>query len=359
MQGIVQGELALNNKVIHHLDHCLGCLACENLCPSNVKYEVLIDSIREYTATQKPSRKTALLISALTRPGWQKILFGFLHFYQRSGLQWLARKTRLLKLLGLNEQDKLLAKLNKRLSLKKSYAAAGKSLGSVSLFTGCMGNAFEQKAILASISVLNKLSYDVSIPQQVCCGALHQHSGYKQQANKLAQTNMQLLTNNDTAKNTKAILFTASGCGAQLKSALKQSNTTVTSVLAFVQQHIKTHPVTFNPLAINIALHQPCSLQNVLKQTDSVTDVLNNIPQLKITELQSQCCGAAGKNMLTQTHLAKQVRQPLIEQINLINPEFVVTSNIGCLLHIQAGLDKKIQCIHPVELLEKSIKPKF
>ncbi|MBN4080449.1 (Fe-S)-binding protein [Beggiatoa alba] len=356
MQGVVQGELALSPKLVRHLDHCLGCLSCEKICPSTVQYETLIDSIRAYTMAQKPqSQIQARLISLLIKPSIQKSCYHLLRFYQFSGLQKVLRYSRILKLVRLEKQEKLLPKLYPVLKLKPRYPAKQPSIGSVALFTGCMGQLFEQKAIQASIRVLTHLGYNVDIPDQVCCGALHQHSGFPQQAGSLAKKNRQSFLSNT---HYNAILFTASGCGAQLKSTFKGSKaqTAITSIMQFILQHADTRPLRLDPLVANIAIHQPCSLKNTLKESDAVIEVLNKIPGLKITELQSQCCGAAGKNMLTQTELANQIRQPLLEQINQATPDSVISSNVGCILHLAAGLQGKISVIHPIELVAKSLK---
>ncbi len=356
MQGIVSGELSLLPRVIQHLDHCLGCLSCEKICPSNVQYETLIDSIREYTVSEKPLPFQEKLISLLIKPAVQNSLFPLLRFYQFSGIQKLARISGLLKLTGLNKQEQLLPELKPRLKLKPHYPAKQASSGTVALFTGCMGKHFEQAAILASIKVLTRLGYDVEIPEQVCCGALHQHSGFRQQADALARSNAKFLLKDSY----RAILFTASGCGAQLKSTLKRGknslpNTTTTSIMDFVLQHTNKHPVSFSALKQSIALHQPCSLQNTLKQADAVVTLLNKIPELKVTELQSQCCGAAGKNMLSQTDLANQIRQPLLAQIT-DSVDTIVSSNIGCAIHLSAGLQRKIAVIHPIELIARCLQ---
>ncbi len=354
MQGIVNDQLALSSRVIEHLDHCLGCLGCEKICPSDVQYQILIDAIREYTQTkQSPltAKAQAGFISLFINPTIQNGLFALLRFYQFSGFQKLLRFSGILKLIGIDKQEQLLPKLQPQLTLQPRYSSTGDSLGTVALFIGCMGKHFEQSAIQASIQVLTRLGFDVEIPEQVCCGALHQHSGFHHQAETLAKTNMQFLQNNHYT----AVLFTASGCGAQLQSSLKTSPLPITSLMDFILQQIKKTPVVFNAIEQHIALHQPCSLQNTLRQADAVTAMLTKIPGLKITELQSQCCGAAGKNMLTQADLAAQIRQPLLNQI----PDSItgiVSSNIGCTIHISAGCHHKIPVIHPIELVAKSLQ---
>lgn len=357
MQGVVQGELTLTSKIKDHLDHCVSCLSCENICPSTVQYETLIDGIREYTVSKQQYTTTAKLISFFITPIFQKSVFTLLRLYQLGGLQTIVRKIGLLKVIGLHSQEKLLPKLSPYLKLKEHYPSTSTSIGTVAFFTGCMGNLFEQKAILASIQVLNTLGYDVDVPSQVCCGALHQHSGYSEQAERLAVQNKKSFLD---ANSYVAIIFSASGCGTQLKSTLKQSEIPVTSIMQFVYNHVQSCSLKFMAIETkNIAVHQPCSLKNSLGEDSAVIRLLNKIPSLTVTELSSQCCGAAGKNMLTQTNLANQIRQPLLEQIIANSPDIVVSSNIGCALHLMAGLSdehkKEIPLIHPVELLAQSL----
>ncbi|MES9843802.1 MAG: heterodisulfide reductase-related iron-sulfur binding cluster, partial [Candidatus Sedimenticola sp. 6PFRAG5] len=66
------------------------------------------------------------------------------------------------------------------------------------------------------------------------------------------------------------------------------------------------------------------------------------------------CCGGAGTYMLSQPEMADSLRSPLIDSISSSEPDFVVTSNTGCALHLRAGLeqaDSSIPVIHPAELI--------
>lgn len=38
MRALAEGRLEPNEDVLHHLDTCLGCRACETACPSGVHY---------------------------------------------------------------------------------------------------------------------------------------------------------------------------------------------------------------------------------------------------------------------------------------------------------------------------------
>ena len=58
---------------------------------------------------------------------------------------------------------------------------------------------------------------------------------------------------------------------------------------------------------------------------------------------------AAGLHMLTEPKRADQLRAPLLEEIHAANITEVLSSNIGCRLHIVNGL--KIPVRHPIDFL--------
>ncbi|HLF98122.1 MAG TPA: hypothetical protein VI457_13340, partial [Methylococcaceae bacterium] len=50
----------------------------------------------------------------------------------------------------------------------------------------------------------------------------------------------------------------------------------------------------------------------------------------------------------------RQLRQPLLERIRAAKPDILVTSNIGCALHLRSGL-RGVEVIHPATLLARSL----
>jgi glycolate oxidase iron-sulfur subunit len=239
--------------------------------------------------------------------------------------------------------------------------------GDVALFTGCIANVFDREALDASRRLLNKLGYGVHVPPtQGCCGAMAQHSGHPDEAAQLAEKNISAFTELDI----EAVVHTASGCTAQLREypLLPGLADRHTEAAIFLAEKIKdisqflseiTWPTDMQPAPLEktISLHTPCSLNNVLHQAEAPRNLLQRIPKLEIAPLPqtTRCCGGAGQYMLEQPEFAQQLRDKILDSINIQQKvDILVTSNLGCALHLTAGLRERgqeIRVTHPVVLL--------
>src|SRR2546423_10803920 len=63
MRSIVEGSLPVNDADVRtHIDRCLGCRACETVCPSGVPYGHLLEATRATLTEVKPNPPIARLI---------------------------------------------------------------------------------------------------------------------------------------------------------------------------------------------------------------------------------------------------------------------------------------------------------
>jgi glycolate oxidase iron-sulfur subunit len=167
-----------------------------------------------------------------------------------------------------------------------------------------------------------------------------------------------------------AIVSVASGCAATLceygkyleddKSAENFSGR-IRDINQFLADAVWPEHIAFHPLPRRIAVHDPCTITNVLRQEDKIYALLGKIPGAEIIPLPENkvCCGAAGTYHLTQTSIAKQLRAPKIDHLKRLAPDILVTSNPGCATFLAAGLreaGQTIEVMHPVTLLEKQLK---
>ena len=78
-----------------------------------------------------------------------------------------------------------------RSELPERLPAIGPKRAKVALFLGCVSDAMFPETNAATARVLQQNGCEVVIPrQQVCCGAIHYHSGSEAPALEMARKNM-------------------------------------------------------------------------------------------------------------------------------------------------------------------------
>src|SRR5690349_16750940 len=61
MRAIVEGQLEITPDAVTHLDNCLLCEACTQVCPSGVQMESMGIAFRDIVAQKKPQSLPAKL----------------------------------------------------------------------------------------------------------------------------------------------------------------------------------------------------------------------------------------------------------------------------------------------------------
>ena len=89
-----------------------------------------------------------------------------------------------------------------------------------------------------------------------------------------------------------------------------------------------------------IAVHEPCSLRNVLRGTAHAYTLLARIPGAQVVPLagNDQCCGAAGTYFLDQPEMAQALLHDKITALAASGARYLATSNVGCAMHIASWM---------------------
>ena len=364
IKALHQHKLPLDDTLENHLNNCLTCRACEAACPSGVNYAYLIDQSKHLIQEQRPPATPKLVrfaLDQLLKPrSHLKRLSMLLWLYQKSGIRKLCQIFGLFRgSTSLKRLDGYLPSPQRPARWKTYYAPISSHKKDVALFLGCASENIDPDTLRASIKLLTQLGYGVHIPKtQGCCGALHQHRGEQTPASMLMQNNIAAFSNCDD------IISIATGCTSMLSEYPQYTDTPaawrVSDLFAFLIEEDALAGVTFKPLAQRIAVHTPCSQRNSLKLKGITQQLLQHIPQLELHDLSSNhiCCGAAGSYMLSHPDMADTLREKKLDDIQTIAPDCIVSTNIGCALHISAGLreqKKSISVIHPVALLNQQV----
>lgn len=342
ISAVAREFLPANARYQQHINNCLSCRNCETACPNGVSYGGLIDSAR--AAIAKPiSLSNRMANMFIQHPLLMRTAAQSLKLVQQLGLLKIVSTL----IPSLKKPIALLPILPSQHSWREIYPTQQSKKGEVSLFLGCISNTFDTNTLRASVFVLNRLGYDVHIPKtQACCGGLARQQGNSALAKDYIEKN------NAVFNKVNPVITVASGCGAGLKD---YADLPIQDISAFLMQ-CDWQDIALQPLATDIALHEPCTLRNVQKSHTAVMALLKKIPSVNVQNLSgnAQCCGGAGAYMLTQPDMADALLKDKLTAIDKSKSMLLATSNVGCALHIAAGLraqNKAVKVVHPVTII--------
>jgi glycolate oxidase iron-sulfur subunit len=350
IQAWAAGQLQETETLLGHLDRCLLCRACETACPANVPYGELIGRFRAATSGHSPkspvSKVRMNMLRAFVQASPAQRLLG-------ARLRPLLNKSGLLHAGGLTPVVEGLPEAVRSVSWHGFHPAQGDEQAQVDLFTGCMAELADAATIDAAIRVLSAVGVGVRVSaQQSCCGALARHAGDVITATRLEQQNRQAFQQYEADK----VVTLASGCGSALMEALNSGR--VQDISQFLDKLVWPAHVQLTPWDSRnkVFLHNPCTLKNAQKAASYPLKVLNRIPGIQIqTVADRYCCGAAGSYMLEQPEMAAVLRNDVLDSVVGGSPAWLLTSNVGCAIHLRSGLKARgaanIKVMHPIEFI--------
>lgn len=359
MQGLASGMLEPSERLQHHLEGCLSCRSCERACPVQVPFGPMMDDAHTLLQPRRGWRHWGLRLAAaaLAHRMLRGVIANLLRIYQRLPFSaWLARVPG-----WSHSRLGRLESLLPRTTVRVPTAAGSTAEAAVQLFAGCTGEWLDSAALRDTLQVLERIGKTAAKPVFTgCCGALQQHAGLRKPAQALARSNLLALDAN------LPVLSLASGCGAMLRdyeTLLPEGRgfaQRVQDLSHYVEQHFPAD-LLITPLKGKAAVHLACTQRNVLRGDAPMLRLLQRIPalQLEILNPQSSCCGAAGAHMLLQPKAADALLQPLLNRAESLQPDYLVTANIGCALHMRAGLRRrglKVEVLHPMSLLARGLQ---
>jgi len=375
----VSNGAPIGPSYLEHIGLCLACRGCETACPSGVQYGRLVEAARAEIEERVPRPWLARVMRRfifghlLQSPATMTVLGTLLWMYQASGLQKLVRALGLLKPFG------RLASLE-RLSppaeppfffsqIGKTFPAEGPTRYRVALLAGCIANVSFARLNEATVRVLQKNGCEVTVPAgQGCCGALHVHSGLREDARKLARRNIDATLDGGF----DAILTNAAGCGSTLKeyhdllehdAAYADKAARFVKIMKDVTEFLASIEMNRNmgSLPVTVTYQDSCHLAHGQKVRSAPRKLLEAVPGLSFREmfLSDLCCGSAGVYNVVQNEMAMQLLQNKMAHVNATGAQVIATANPGCMLQLQAGASlhgRGQRVVHVVELLDEAYR---
>jgi glycolate oxidase iron-sulfur subunit len=372
-----EGRLPLGQDFVTHIDRCLDCRACETACPSGVEYGKLVESARAQIEQnyKRPfgSRIVRDFVYRRLLPYPKRIALAAraLRIYQRSGLATLARSLGVLRLLGMQDREKLLPPIDSEFffsQLGATYPARGTRRARVALFAGCVAQVTFADLNRATIRVLQANGCDVVVPAaQVCCGALPAHAGVRDTARQLARKNLAAFPLADF----DAVLTNAAGCGSTLKEYGQLLGSTDPSHSAAEEFSGKMRDVTefladlglssrLGSVPMRVTYQDSCHLFHGQKVREAPRQLIRSVPGVELVEMPhaDQCCGSAGVYNVTQTKASLELLDQKMAWVMDARAQAIVTANPGCIIQLRAGAalhGTAHEVLHVIELLDRSI----
>jgi len=402
MRGLAEGRIAPSDELIGHLDQCLGCRACETVCPAGVPYGRMLEETRgqlnrralhgsplrmlgEWTlrniVAHRDRMHAAADLLSLGQHGWlaqwmrSDLARRLLPSFATQGYDMTPRL--------LPRRERALERVAERLPAGARMEVAREGLvfrpattpkARVGFFTTCVMEVMFPRVNHEVVRLLVLAGAEVTAPRaQTCCGALHAHAGLRRDAKALARTNV----NAFDAGGFDSIVTDSAGCGAAMRdfghllhddgahAAAERFSSRVRDISEVLVELGLPAPTAALASArdpgqpLRVGYHDPCHLAHAQGVRKPPRQLLRALPGVELVDLPNSdwCCGSAGVYNLTHPDMANAQLARKLDSIERSGAEVVVASNPGCQLHMERGGKARglaARMTHLVELIGRA-----
>lgn len=358
VRSAVEGQLAWEDAD-PALRGCLGCRACETACPSGVEYGKILELARQ-TLSKQPDRKgQRLLLSGLTRPGRAKAQLALGRLLPGRRTPWPLRN-----LLSPEPQE---ADIPTPQPVRSRPRLDKRTLppvtGEVAVLRGCVMRVLYADVHECTERLLRRIGFTVRWIESDCCGALHAHSGFLEEAADRARTMAREIPANIP------VLTNSAGCGSTMREwhfldgDLAGVSARVEDASVFLSRHgLADRLGESGRLERTVTYHDACHLAHGQGVRAEPRALLQAIPGIRFVELEEadRCCGSAGIYNLVQPRMARGLLTRKWEFIRATGADLIATGNPGCLAWLQqaareSGCSFSVQ--HTLQVLEEAFTP--
>ena len=280
---------------------CLGCRACEPVCPAGVQYGDLLEEWRDHQwrGRHRPPLAQALMM--------------------------VAERTPLLRMMG----------------LVRRHARTAAVPVQTSLMLGC----FERGLFPGVSRAVRTLLPDIAVPpQQGCCGALHAHNGESEKGRELARKLGEQLPG--------TIVTTAGGCAAHLAGVLGRDRVHELSEHLAKTGATPVGEVKIDGRRARVAIQDSCHLRNGLRVFAEPRALISAAADFVPVKGDDSCCGSAGTYSLLRPRDSKRILAPKLDAYEAAGVDYVVTVNPGCQRQLHGNLRRRESAIRVVHLAD-------
>ncbi|CAM5189627.1 Glycolate oxidase iron-sulfur subunit OS=Castellaniella defragrans OX=75697 GN=HNR28_000816 PE=4 SV=1 [Castellaniella defragrans] len=337
-----------------HLDRCLTCHACETVCPSGVTYGALVDIGRQ------------VISERVQRPWRERLLRATLR--RLMGSRWFPALYRL----GRWVRPALPASLQAKISVARAAGplpqAVERHARQVLMLANCVQPAMLPSIDAATMRVLDAVGVGTRYAAgSGCCGAINFHLDAQEAARDQMRANVDAWLPLLESGEVEAVIVNASGCGGMIKDYARhlKHDPAYADRAERLMPYVKDIAEFLAPMAEAVrgkmhrqpgrcAFHAPCTLQHwqgLRVTTERLLQALGF--DLQDFAESQMCCGSAGTYSITEPALSYSLRDRKLKAIQETLPETIVSSNIGCICHLQSGTETPVR--HWIESVDEAM----
>jgi glycolate oxidase iron-sulfur subunit len=352
IKQVLEGEQP-TRKTQLHLDRCLTCRNCESTCPSGVEYGHLVDIGRRIVEEKVPRGAGARALRWALKEGLPSPLFGPAMKVGQSVRALLPRALR----------AKVPAKQDAGRWPTREHPRK------VLMLAGCVQPSMMPNINSATARVLDAAGIQAIVAAEAgCCGAVKFHLNDQEGGKAQMRANIDAWWPYVESGQVEAIVMNASGCGVTVReyghflqhdpayaerarrigALTRDLSELLPDIVPALRGKVKA------PAGL-LAFHPPCTLQHGQQLRGGVERHLGELGfTVRVAPGESHlCCGSAGTYSVLHPEIARELRDRKLGHLGELQPEAIVSANMGCIAHLQGGTATPVR--HWVEILDECI----
>lgn len=239
----------------------------------------------------------------------------------------------------------------------------------VSLFITCLVDNFFPQVGDSMVKVLSKLGVDMNFPDdQTCCGQPAFNSGFQHDARALAKRFLSIFDDDNSY-----VVCPSGSCTTMVKifyrellkeepKELELANRLASRTYEFSEfltnvLHVEDVGASYSG---KVTYHDSCHLLRELGIRDEPRKLIKSVKGIDFVEMNMHdaCCGFGGTFSIKFPGVSISMLEEKINSIVESGADTVVSTDMGCLMHIGGAISRKkipVKVMHIAELLASNI----
>lgn len=214
----------------------------------------------------------------------------------------------------------------------------------------CLIDLLYPKAGLAGMQLLQNAGVQVIYPKgQTCCGQPAFNAGYRDEALKVARTQLACF------REPHPVIVPSASCAGMIRHHWpelfagqpehRQAEALAARTFELTEFLVDVLDLQLTDLGapIQVAVHHSCSALREMQVSDRGDTLLAQLQHVQVLEHahKTECCGFGGTFSIKQADISGAMVQAKSEALNASGAQRVISQDCGCLMNIGGALDKQ------------------